>query len=98
MNQFKYDELETKTETYKSYILIIHIEGEPEWRYVAKNNKKNFTIKQIGDAIFVFLERMRFDPAKTNYSIKIHTYISSTVTTIITESIFKNPYVKEKEK
>ena len=96
MNQFKYDELETKTETYKSYLLEIHIEKEPEWRYVSKSQPDNFTTKQIGKYILAFLERNRYDSTKINYSIRVITYIQTIGTTMITENIFVNPYVKEK--
>ena len=92
-----FDSIETKTETYMSYILEIHIEGEPEWRYVCKDNFKTFIPKEMGKNIKEFLERNRYPP-DINRSIRIETYIQSVVTTVGTTTIFKSPYVNENKK
>ena len=94
--EYKYNELDVETEVHKKYLLEIHIEGEPEWRYVTQSYPEYFTDKQMGNYISAFLRRNKYNPVDTNYSIRVITYIQTIGTVAIVENIDVNPYVEEK--
>lgn len=76
MNQFKYDELETKTETYIYYILEIEI--REQWRFVFKFRDKP-SLKESKEHISVFLKHQRYiyNYEPKNYKIRLKRTVES---------------------